>query len=70
MPLTSIPKLGIRWAPVGKTQGTIERDLRKIGGAGNEFFKLPWSQAVKLAADRWQWCSSVSVLCVSKHEED
>ena len=71
MPLTSIPRVAMRWTPGGKRargrpketwRRSVERETKALGWS--------WGQVTKLATDRQHWRSFVSALCVIPHEED
>ena len=71
MPLTSIPRVAMRWTPGGKRarerpketwRRSVEREMKALGWS--------WCQVTKLATDRQHWRSLVSALCVIPHEED
>ena len=71
MPLTSIPRVAMRWTPGGKRargrpketwRRSVEREMKALGWS--------WGQVMKLATDRQHWRSLVSALCVIPHEED
>ena len=71
MPLTSIPRVAMRWTPGGKRargrpketwRRSVEREMKALGWS--------WGQVTKLATDRQHWRSLVSALCVIPHEED
>ena len=71
MPLTSIPRVAMRWTPGGKRargrpketwRRSVEREMKAPGWS--------WDQVTKLATDRQHWRSLVSTLCMIPHEED
>ena len=71
MPLTSIPRVALRWTPYGKrARGRPKQTWRRSVELEMKTLGWRWGQVTKLAADRKHRRPLVVALCVIPHEED